>query len=87
MLLRELLMALEYKSIVRMFITEWFSGSAGKYGDRIYSNIEVHSLNCSLQMYGASFLIHGIYGILSYLLPLGTSLSLRVPPRVWPRQG
>lgn len=71
--------ALEFKSIVRMFITELLSGSAGKYGDRIYRNTEVRFVNWSLQMNGASFLIHAMYGILSYLLPLGTSLLLRVP--------
>lgn len=70
---------LEFKSIVRTFITELFSGSAGKYGDRMHRNLELCFLNCSLHMYGASFLFHGLYGILSHLLPLGISLSLRVP--------
>lgn len=58
-----------------MLITALFSRSTGKYGDRIYGNLEVRFLNCSLQIYGASLLIHGMYGILSYSQQLSVAES------------
>lgn len=61
-----------------------WSGGGLVVGDRIYKNLEVHSLNCGPQMCGAPFLDspHLRYSPLS-----SASGGLGLTAWVWPRQG
>lgn len=73
-----LLPALEFKNLVRVYITELFWGG-DRYGGRMYRNLEVPSLGCGPQMCGGGpflYSCHLLCGNLPCLLPLRASLLL-----------